>query len=300
MEASHRSPARVLAPTALAVFAVVLLVILGSGGGSSPSSSKSTPSRAEQRDLQLRNQRAARRRVRTRTAAVSSVYIVRTGDTLGGIAQRTGRARHAAPGAEPRPRPAGARVGAEDQAQVVVRAGPRSRLAGLLVAALAACAAAAAGARAAGPRGARARGDPDRRPDRNRALYAKHAGAAAPGREHDQADDRAAGPEEHAARPDLLRGSVPGAGRGVDARAAGGRADVGARPDARAAAGERQRRRRHDRERRGGLATGLRGANERGGPPARAHRTRATPTRSASTSRATTRARATSRRLPAG
>jgi LysM repeat protein len=75
---------------ALAVFAVVLLVILGSGGGSSPSSSKSTPSRAEQRDLQLRNQRAARRRVRTRTAAVSSVYIVRTGDTLGGIAQRTG------------------------------------------------------------------------------------------------------------------------------------------------------------------------------------------------------------------
>jgi LysM repeat protein len=92
MDIRHRSPGRLFAPVALVVFAIALLVILSSAGGSDHSSSSSAPTKAEQRDLQLRQQqqRPSRRGVATTRRPVQSVYVVKTGDTLAGIAIRTG------------------------------------------------------------------------------------------------------------------------------------------------------------------------------------------------------------------
>jgi LysM repeat protein len=87
MDTRHRSPARILAPLALIVFALALLVILSSGGGGGRSTPSSSSTRAEQRDLELKR-RAARTARSTRLA--QTVYVVRTGDTLAAIAQKTG------------------------------------------------------------------------------------------------------------------------------------------------------------------------------------------------------------------
>jgi LysM repeat protein len=88
MDTRHSSPARIVAPIALVVFAITALVIIASAGGTDHKSS-SGPTKAEQRDLRLKKQRA--RRATRQTKVVSKgVYIVRTGDTLGSIAQRAG------------------------------------------------------------------------------------------------------------------------------------------------------------------------------------------------------------------
>ena len=77
------------APVALVAFGIAILIVLASAGGSDDSSSKEdNATRAEQRDLRLRKQRRAR--VRERRQASRTVYVVRAGDTLGGIAEKTG------------------------------------------------------------------------------------------------------------------------------------------------------------------------------------------------------------------
>ena len=86
MDTRQPSPARILAPLALIAFALALLIILASADGGGHSSSNSAPAGAERRDLQLRRQRAAHVPARP----VRAVYVVKTGDTLAGIAQRTG------------------------------------------------------------------------------------------------------------------------------------------------------------------------------------------------------------------
>jgi LysM repeat protein len=88
MDTRHSSPARLIAPIALVVFAITALIIIASAGGSDHKSS-SGPTRAERRDLRVKKQRA---RQATRQTQVSrkGVYIVRTGDTLGSIAQKSG------------------------------------------------------------------------------------------------------------------------------------------------------------------------------------------------------------------
>jgi len=86
MDTREPSPARILAPLALIAFALALLIIFASADGGGHSSSNSAPTGAERRDLQLRRQRAARVPARP----VRAVYVVKTGDTLAGIAQRTG------------------------------------------------------------------------------------------------------------------------------------------------------------------------------------------------------------------
>jgi LysM repeat protein len=88
MDIRHSSPARLIAPTALVVFLVTALVIIASAGGSDHKSS-SGPTKAEQRDLQLKQRQARRARTQAKVSRLG-VYIVRTGDTLGSIAQRTG------------------------------------------------------------------------------------------------------------------------------------------------------------------------------------------------------------------
>ena len=81
-EQSQRNPARLLAPAALAVVALVFLVVLlssGSGDGGREAGSQPAAKRGKGRA----RQRGAPR-VRKAT------YTVKTGDTLGGIAAKTG------------------------------------------------------------------------------------------------------------------------------------------------------------------------------------------------------------------
>lgn len=76
-----KSPARVLAPVALALCTVAFLYVVinsGSGdeGGGGSSAARTTTSK--------------RTRTTAKTRAAKSTYTVRTGDTLGGIAAKTG------------------------------------------------------------------------------------------------------------------------------------------------------------------------------------------------------------------
>jgi LysM repeat protein len=89
MDTGNRSSARLLAPIALVVFAIALLVVLTTAGGSDKSSDRAGPTRAEQRDLRLKK-RQARVRTRATTTHKAGVYVVKTGDTLGSIAEKTG------------------------------------------------------------------------------------------------------------------------------------------------------------------------------------------------------------------
>lgn len=87
MEGTPRSSARMLAPASLVVFGIAALIIFASAGGSDKSSSRSDKAtRAEQRDLRLKKRRARERRSHVN----KSVYVVQAGDTLGGIAEKTG------------------------------------------------------------------------------------------------------------------------------------------------------------------------------------------------------------------
>jgi LysM repeat protein len=80
METRRRSPLRILAPVALVVFAVALFLIVssasnddGGGGGKSPSAAEKS------RDLGAPSDNLPQR-----------IYIVKSGDTLGSIAEETG------------------------------------------------------------------------------------------------------------------------------------------------------------------------------------------------------------------
>jgi LysM repeat protein len=87
MDERPRSSARILAPVALVVFGMAVLIVLATAGGGDKSSSKEdNATKAEQRDLRVKKRRA---RARERRAS-RSVYVVRAGDTLGGIAEKTG------------------------------------------------------------------------------------------------------------------------------------------------------------------------------------------------------------------
>jgi LysM repeat protein len=75
------------APVSLVVFAIAALIILASAGSSDKSSSRSDKAtKAEQRDLRVKKRRARE----SRTRVSRSVYVVQSGDTLGGIAEKTG------------------------------------------------------------------------------------------------------------------------------------------------------------------------------------------------------------------
>jgi LysM repeat protein len=87
MEETPRSSARIFAPVALVVFGIAVLIVLASAGGGDDSSSKEDKAtKAEQRDLRVKKRRARQRERR----ASRTVYVVRAGDTLGGIAEKTG------------------------------------------------------------------------------------------------------------------------------------------------------------------------------------------------------------------
>jgi LysM repeat protein len=91
-ESRHPSPARLLAPIALIVFGVVFLLIISSGGGGGSSDSGSSQNAAEQHDLGGTSTTKHSKKTGTTTtkATSKSVYVVKTGDTLGAIAETTG------------------------------------------------------------------------------------------------------------------------------------------------------------------------------------------------------------------
>jgi LysM repeat protein len=87
---ARRSPLRILAPAALIVFALALAVIIssanggGGGGGTSPNQAEKA------RDLGTGTSKQSRRKSSSRDKLPKSVYIVKTGDTLGSISQKVG------------------------------------------------------------------------------------------------------------------------------------------------------------------------------------------------------------------
>ena len=91
MSTTERSPGRVLAPLALVAFALALVVIVASGGGDGTSSSGTEATKQEQRDLGVTTARREAQRAEQRQAKLDKgVYVVKTGDTLGAIAVKTG------------------------------------------------------------------------------------------------------------------------------------------------------------------------------------------------------------------
>jgi hypothetical protein len=91
----RRNPAHLLAPIALVVFGIAVLVVLSNSGGNDGGTGASGSSAAaEKRDLgSAAPQRKARRRqstTTTKTTPTGDVYVVKQGDTLAGIAETTG------------------------------------------------------------------------------------------------------------------------------------------------------------------------------------------------------------------
>src|SRR4051794_25421989 len=92
METPHRSPMRLVAPVALVIAALALIVIISSSGGSGSDSASSGANSAEKaRDLgQSPEERRRERRRAKHDRLPETVYVVKEGDTLGGIAETTG------------------------------------------------------------------------------------------------------------------------------------------------------------------------------------------------------------------
>ncbi|MEA2442358.1 MAG: hypothetical protein QOH76_3782 [Thermoleophilaceae bacterium] len=85
----RRSPLRILAPVALVVFGVALAMIISSanssGGGGGTSASKAEKAR----DLGTSTTKATKKK-RSSDKLPKSIYIVKSGDTFGSIAQKVG------------------------------------------------------------------------------------------------------------------------------------------------------------------------------------------------------------------
>jgi LysM repeat protein len=92
MTSKRRSPSHVLAPISLIAFGLALLLIVTSAGGGDGDTSKSEATKQEQRDLEVskEKQRRIAREKREQGKLPQGVYVVKTGDTLGSIAQKTG------------------------------------------------------------------------------------------------------------------------------------------------------------------------------------------------------------------
>jgi LysM repeat protein len=89
MDTRRRSPLRILAPVALVIFAIALAMIISSSGGSGGGGGTS-PSKAEKaRDLGTSNAKTTKRK-RSRDKLPKSIYVVKSGDTLGSIAEKVG------------------------------------------------------------------------------------------------------------------------------------------------------------------------------------------------------------------
>jgi LysM repeat protein len=87
--AERRSPLRILAPVALIVFALALVVIISTAGGSGGGGGTSSSSAEKARDLGSGTTKSKKSKS-SRDKLPKSVYIVKSGDTLGSISQKVG------------------------------------------------------------------------------------------------------------------------------------------------------------------------------------------------------------------
>src|SRR3954453_22354246 len=87
-----RSPLRFLAPVALVLFAVALLIILSSSKGGDSGSTPSATEQAKQRDLGVKAKKSKKKTGSSATTGglPTKSYTVKTADTLGSIAEKTG------------------------------------------------------------------------------------------------------------------------------------------------------------------------------------------------------------------
>ena len=100
-----RSPARLLAPTALVVSAVALFAVLSSGGGDESSSTGATPTAT------VTATATAKKKKSTSATKRASTYTVKPGDTPSGIAEQLGVDVGALLDANPDVSPGSLRVG---------------------------------------------------------------------------------------------------------------------------------------------------------------------------------------------
>jgi LysM repeat protein len=89
---TRRSPARFFAPLALIVVLVVFLAIITSSGGSGNDGSSASDSTTTPTTQQKTTTKSAAKKAKTKAATQGSAktYTVQVGDTLGGIADKTG------------------------------------------------------------------------------------------------------------------------------------------------------------------------------------------------------------------
>ena len=84
----RRSPLRILAPVALVIFGLALVLIISSANGGGGGGGTSSSSAEKARDLGGGN--ASKTKTRKRDKLPKSVYVVKSGDTLGSISQKVG------------------------------------------------------------------------------------------------------------------------------------------------------------------------------------------------------------------
>ena len=89
MDTRRRSPLRILAPVALVIFGVALVLIISSSGESGGGGATSSSKAEKARDLGTSTNKAEKRK-RSRDKLPKSVYIVKSGDTFGTISQKVG------------------------------------------------------------------------------------------------------------------------------------------------------------------------------------------------------------------
>lgn len=86
---ARRSPLRFLAPIALAVFGIALLMIFASSNGGEESSTPTASEREKNRDLGTKKKKSSRS-TSSEGKLPTRAYTVKSGDTLGSISEKTG------------------------------------------------------------------------------------------------------------------------------------------------------------------------------------------------------------------
>ena len=89
METMSRNPLRLVAPVALVLFTVAVLLVVATSGGSGDGGGGTAANTEKARDLGPAERRE-RRQARKSGKLPQGVYVVKTGDTLGSIAEKTG------------------------------------------------------------------------------------------------------------------------------------------------------------------------------------------------------------------
>ena len=88
--AARRSPLRILAPVALIAFGLALVLIISSANSSGGGGGTSSSSAEKARDLGKGPSSSSKRKSSSSGKLPKKVYIVKSGDTLGSIAEATG------------------------------------------------------------------------------------------------------------------------------------------------------------------------------------------------------------------